>query len=119
MSVVAAASGAVTVTSTPPGTSLISVVAPVTALGQCAIFPLGASPADEAAGGVEALAGGVLEATTLALGVVPEVALSLQLSQPARRENGRTSSQAVDRTRPPEGRRHRCSPISERKSPCL
>src|ERR1019366_8211718 len=115
-----ASSSPVTVTSTPPGASLISVVAPVTAFGQCAILPLGARPADDAAGGVEALAGGGVDATTLALGVVPEVDLSLQLSQPARRASGRTnSSRAVDRTRTSSDGRRRCSPIFRRKSRCL
>ncbi|HEY8088764.1 MAG TPA: hypothetical protein VIF09_12985, partial [Polyangiaceae bacterium] len=77
----------------------MAVFAPVTAFGQCAIFPLGESVADEAAGGVDALAGGVADAAEAeALAGVPELDLSLQLSQPGSRASTRARGASVDRT---------------------
>src|ERR1019366_9347358 len=78
------------VSRTPPGASEMSVFAPGTASGQCAILPLGATLAD---GAEDAPGGGVAEAT-LAGAAGAGAELSAQLSQPARKARGMTSDRA-------------------------
>src|SRR5207253_4342501 len=60
ISFVAASSAAVTVIATPPGASSIFVAALATELGQCAMFPAGATAAGGVAGATGAGATAVL-----------------------------------------------------------
>jgi hypothetical protein len=84
----------VTVIDTPFGTSAIAVCAPVTAFGQWAIFPLGATEADGAGEPVEALAEGggaaALEEADADAGVGAD--FSLQLSHAGNKTMAHSSS---------------------------
>jgi hypothetical protein len=93
MSAVVVGSFPVTVSATPPATSLMAVLAPGTASGQCAIFPLAPTLA-EGAGATEALGAGADEAALDAAGALEVL---LQLSQPARGASTKGTSRSSER----------------------